>query len=97
MRKKKLTEKLYSAIDLHDRRGVRSQLRVAIIPWNGRPKIHIREFYPQASGEYKPGRGIALNTDVLEQVIYGLQLALDDLSAGLFDESSEENSESDDE
>lgn len=75
-------ERIYTAIDIHDRRGFRSQLRVVAIKWKGRHKIHVRDFYLGEDGTFFAGRGIAFDPAHLDRLIYGLQLVRDDFIGG---------------
>jgi hypothetical protein len=75
-------QRIYAAIDVHDHRGLRSQLRVVAVKWKGRYRIHIRDFYLGEDGTFFAGRGIAIWPEMLDRVIYGLELARDDYREG---------------
>ena len=77
---------VFSTIDLFLRRNgaFRGELRVGMIPWEGEPRVHIREFYvpkelrgiSNSRDGLLPGRkGVAIKGNQLRQVIEGLQAA----------------------
>lgn len=57
-------------------KGERNQIRVYKSDWKGRTLLHIREWY-QESGEWKPGKGIALRLDQAKAI---LEAALKEVS-----------------
>jgi len=75
-------DRVYTAIDLHDRRGFRAQLRVVAVWWRGRYRVHIREYYPNHLGVMAPGRGTNFSVEDVDRIIYGLQLLREDAAAG---------------
>jgi hypothetical protein len=86
-------DRVYTAIDLYDRRGLRAQLRVAAVPWRGSYRAHVREYYPGQDGAMSPGRGAAFGLDKLDDVIYALQLMRQDRDAGKLEVLEHESQE----
>mgnify|MGYP001194375996 CR=1 FL=1 len=84
-----MPDRIYTAQDLNDRRGFRAQLRVVAVPWKGSYKAHIREYYPNAQRVLTPGRGVAFSLDMLDDVVYALQLMQQERDAGKLEVADE--------
>lgn len=75
MTEPKNPEKVYTRI----KRSDSQEVRVVRVNWKGNDLIHIREYYkPYEDADMKPGRGIAIKPEALQQVVNALMLALED-------------------
>jgi hypothetical protein len=57
-------------------------LRISVGAWKGRLLTQIRLWYRDQSGELRPGKGVALKPDEIEQTITALQAARDRIEGG---------------
>lgn len=70
-----MADKVYTAIEL--RPG--AWLKVVAVPYKGRTMLHVREYFTDAHGEIKPGRGVAIKLEDVVTVRRAIQLAEKDL------------------
>jgi len=73
----------YSSTQIRPEEGkaIPAQIRVLTVPYRGKIKVHVREFYIK-DGEYTPGRGVNFDVEHLEEILQGLILAQETLEEG---------------
>lgn len=81
------SERIYTTLDHLDRLGgLKGQLRVVAVPWKGRFKAHVREYYLAEDGSFRPDRrGVTFSLEELEAVHHAIGLMIADRDRGRFD------------